>query len=64
MVNGGEITNLMNDKKQLMGHLLSLICAIAWGTSFLVSKDLMEKLTPVQLMLMRFVIAWLAVWVI
>ena len=54
----------MNDKKQLKGHLLSLLCAIAWGTSFLVSKDLMEKLTPVQLMLMRFAMAWLAVWVI
>ena len=54
----------MKDRKQLKGHLLSLLCAIAWGTSFLVSKDLMEKLTPVQLMLMRFAMAWLAVWVI
>ena len=54
----------MNDKKQLKGHLLSLLCVIAWGTSFLVSKSLMAKITPVQLMLMRFVIAWLAIWVI
>ena len=60
----GVITILMNDKKQLKGHLLSVLCVIAWGTSFLVSKNLMEKLTPVQLMLLRFVIAWLAVWVI
>ena len=54
----------MNDRKQLKGHLLSVLCVIAWGTSFLVSKDLMKKITPVQLMLLRFVIAWLAVWVI
>ena len=60
----GVVTNLMNDRKQLKGHLLSILCVIAWGTSFLVSKNLMEKLTPVQLMLMRFVIAWLAIWVI
>ena len=54
----------MNDKKQMKGHLLSILCVIAWGTSFLVSKNLIEKLTPVQLMLLRFVIAWLAIWVV
>ena len=53
-----------NDKDQLKGHFLSILCVIAWGTSFLVSKNLMVKITPVQLMLLRFVIAWLAVWVI
>ena len=55
---------MINDKKQLKGHLLSLLCVIAWGTSFLVSKNLLEKLTPIQLMMLRFVIAWLAIWVI
>ena len=28
---------------KLKGHLLSILCVIAWGTSFLVSKGLMEK---------------------
>ena len=51
-------------KSQLKGHLLSIVCVIAWGTSFLVSKTLMEKITPVQLISLRFVIAWLAVWAI
>ena len=62
MVVGGVFTNLTNDRKQLKGHLLSILCVIAWGTSFLVSKSLMEKITPVQLMFLRFVIAWLAIW--
>ena len=31
--------------KQLKGHLFAILCVIAWGTSFLVSKNLMEKLT-------------------
>ena len=53
-----------NCQHELKGHLLAVFCAIAWGTSFLVSKDLMDTLTPVQLMMLRFVIAWLAVWVI
>ena len=54
----------MNDRKLLMGHLFSLFCAIAWGTSYLVSKTLVEKISPVQLMMLRFVIAWLAIWII
>ena len=44
--------------------MLSILCVIAWGTSFLVSKGLMEKITPVQLMMLRFIIAWLAIWCI
>ena len=60
----GESIHLMNNEKQWEGHLFSILCVIAWGTSFLVSKSLMEKLTPVQLMLLRFAIAWLAIWII
>ena len=54
----------MNDKKQTKGHLLSVLCVLAWGTSFLVSKSLLDKISPVQLMLLRFVIAWLEIWLI
>ena len=54
----------MNDKRYLKGHLFSLLCIIAWGTSFLVSKNLLKDLTSVQLMMLRFVIAWLAIWAI
>jgi drug/metabolite transporter (DMT)-like permease len=50
--------------KQLKGHLLSIFCVVAWGTSYLVSQNLMDTLTPVQLMFLRFVIAWLAIWAI
>ena len=58
------ITSLPKEKNSLKGHLLSFLCVVAWGTSFLVSKNLMDKLTPIQLMLLRFVIAWLSIWVI
>ena len=60
----GHNVSMNIDREQLKGHFLALLCAIAWGTSFLVSKNLMEKLTPVQLMFLRFVIAWLSIWVI
>ena len=54
----------MNATKHAKGHLFALLCVIAWGTSFLVSKSLLKSLTSVQLMLLRFVIAWLALWII
>ena len=37
---------------------------MAWGTSFLVSKNLLAVLTPIQLMWLRFVIAYIALWII
>lgn len=52
-----------NERKKIRGHVLAMLCVIAWGTSFLVSKSLMAKLSPVQLMFLRFVIAWLAIWI-
>ena len=48
----------------LKGHVFALLSVLAWGTSFLVSKNLMTKITPVQLMFLRFVIAWVAIWII
>ena len=54
----------MIDRKHLKGHLFSILCVIAWGTSFLVSKNLLKNIASVHLMMLRFVIAWLAIWVI
>ena len=54
----------MIDRKHLKGHLFSILCVVAWGTSFLVSKNLLKNIASVHLMMLRFVIAWLAIWVI
>lgn len=48
--------------KSLLGHLFAVICVLVWGTTFIVSKSLMRSLTPVQLMWLRFVIAYLSLW--
>jgi len=46
----------------LMAHGLALFTAIAWGSSFIASKILLESYSPTQLMLMRFALAYLALW--
>ncbi len=49
-------------KSALVAHILALFTAFAWGTSFIASKILLESYTPTQLMLMRFVLAYIALW--
>ena len=46
------------------GHLMALACVLVWGSSFVVSKGLMHFLQPVQLMLLRFLLAYCALWII
>lgn len=43
---------------------MALICVLVWGSTFIVSKGLMEFLQPVQLMLLRFTLAYGALWII
>lgn len=42
------------------GHFMALICVLVWGSTFVVSKELLAFLQPVQLMLMRFAMAYVA----
>lgn len=54
----------MLKSKDAAGQLLALICVILWGTSFIVSKDLMQTVTPVQLMWLRFILAYVMLWLL
>ena len=50
--------------RKLLGHILAAITIIIWGTTFVASKVLLEKLTPIQIMMFRFVIAYIVLWAI
>ena len=51
-----------HSNNNIIGHLFAVFPVMAWGTSFLVSKNLLAVLTPIQLMWLRFVIAYIALW--
>ena len=51
-------------QKNGLGHLMAIICVTIWGSSFVVSKGLMEFLYPVQLMMLRFLLAYGFVWIL
>lgn len=51
-------------KRTMTGHLCALFCAVVWGTTFLVSKVLLLTYTPLQIMLLRFLLAYPMLWII
>jgi len=50
--------------KKLVGHILAAVTIIVWGTTFISSKILLDQFTPLQVMIMRFVIAYLTLFVL
>jgi len=50
--------------KKILGHILAAFTIIIWGTTFIASKVLLEVLTPIQIMMFRFVIAYAVLWII
>lgn len=47
-----------------LAELGAAICVIIWGMTFIFSKHLMTYFTPIQLMSMRFLIAFVILWVV
>lgn len=45
-----------------IGHLLGFFSVLVWGSSFIFSKILLEVFTPLQIMTMRFIIAYVVLW--
>lgn len=54
------------DKKKVnvKGNLYALISVVVWGTAFLVSKELLDFLSPIELMIMRLLIAYFTLFII
>ena len=42
---------------------MAFVCVLVWGSTFVVSKSLMACVQPVQLMLLRFLLAYGALWI-
>ena len=46
------------------GHIAALACIVFWGTSFIVTKTLVQTITPFQVMLLRFTLAYAMLWIL
>lgn len=55
----------MNIKSPLFCHIEAVLTSVVWGTTFVSSKVLISHgLTPEQIMLLRFILAYICIWLI
>ncbi len=55
----------MNRKISLpAAHLCALFTILVWGATFIASKYMLSVYTPVQIMLLRFILAYCVLWLI
>lgn len=52
----------MKDKRRVTGHLIALFTILIWGTTFVATKTLLNYYDPLQIMLLRFLIAWVVLF--
>lgn len=48
--------------KILSGHLAAFVTILIWGTTFISTKVLLKTFTPVEILLIRFLIGYAALW--
>lgn len=46
------------------GHLAALVTILIWGTTFISTKVLLNSLQPVEILFCRFLLGWLALWIV
>lgn len=54
----------MKQREKLLGYLFAAFTIIVWGSTFISSKVLLAHYTPAQIMLTRFLMAYIALWII
>ena len=52
------------NKDKLSGHAIALFTITVWGSTYVVSKHMLSFFTPPQMMVMRFILAYAALWAI
>ncbi|MHA6529353.1 DMT family transporter [Paenibacillus sp. BAC0078] len=54
----------MDQRKVTTGHLLAFITIVIWGTTFISTKILLTDFTPVEILLFRFLIGYVVLFLI
>ena len=48
----------------ILGHVLTLMTIIIWGTTFVSTKVLLEAFTPIEILFFRFTLGYFSLWAI
>lgn len=49
---------------EIKGHLAAFITILIWGTTFISTKVLLIDFTPIEILFIRFVIGFIALWIV
>ena len=49
--------------KNIICHLLAFFTVFVWSTTFVSSKIILQYMTPAQLVIIRFFLGYIALWV-
>lgn len=52
----------MIEKTTVKGHMAAFLTIFIWGTTFISTKVLLKSLTPIEILFIRFLIGYLALW--
>ncbi|MEG0527188.1 MAG: EamA family transporter, partial [Longicatena sp.] len=50
-------------KQSTTGHIAAFFTIVLWGTTFISTKVLLSDFTPVEILFIRFVIGFIALWI-
>ena len=53
---------MLNKKSNLFPHAMALYNVIVWGTTFISTKVLLDSFGPLEILIYRFVIGYIALW--
>ncbi len=57
-----EMTGTGMKNKTISGHIAAFITILIWGTTFISTKVLLKTFTPIEILFIRFMIGYLALW--
>lgn len=54
----------MINEKTVNGHIYAFITILIWGTTFISTKILLKDFTPIEILFIRFIIGYFALWIV
>ena len=54
----------MKGKRAFAGHLMALLTVLVWGATYVASDYLLESYSALQILLLRFLLAYLVLWIL
>ncbi len=54
----------LSTKEKISGHLMAILTIIVWGTTFIATKLLLDSYSPIQIMVMRFTLAYVVLFLL